>query len=70
VAKLRLKLVFPPQFIRQPVIHDLGKQSGVVTNILCADVEIDKGCEEIDLAASWLLARGIDIELVDSSPSV
>jgi ABC-type methionine transport system ATPase subunit len=79
MAKLRLKLVFPPQLIRQPVIHDLGEQFDVVANILRADVEIDKGWvilelegdgEEIDLAVSWLAARGVGIEPVDASPSV
>lgn len=78
MAKLRLKLVFPPQLIRQPVIHDPGKQFDVVPNILRADVEIDKGWVilelegdggKIDLAVSWLAARGIGTEPVDASTS-
>lgn len=79
MAKLRLKLVFSPELIQQPIIYDLGKRFNVVTNILRAKVEIDKGWvvlelegdgEEIDLAVSWLTARGVGVGPANASLSV
>jgi len=79
MAKRRLKLVFPPELIREPVIYHFGEQFNVVTNILRANVEMDKGWvilelegdgEELDLAVSWLTAKGISVEPADASLSV
>lgn len=79
MVKRRLKLVFPPEIIREPIIYHLGAQFNVITNILRANVEIDKGWailelegdrQELDLAVSWLIAKGIDVIQEDASLSV
>ena len=76
MAKRRLKLVFPPELIREPVIYHLGEQFNVVTNILRANVEMDKGWvileldgdgEELDLAVSWLTAKGVSVKPADAA---
>ena len=74
MSKRRLKLVFPPELIREPVIYQLGKQFKIVTNILRANVEIDKGWvtlelegdgEKINLAVSWLTSKGVSVEAAE-----
>jgi len=76
MAKRKLKLVFPPELIREPIIYHLGEQFNVVTNILRANVEIDKGWvilelegdgEALDLAVSWLTAKGVSVKPADAA---
>jgi hypothetical protein len=43
VQRQRLKLTFPEQLIKEPVIYTLGKRFDVVTNIRRADVRETTG---------------------------
>ena len=78
MAKRMRRLVFPPELIREPILYNLGQEFKVVTNILRADVEIDKGWvvlqlegneEEMEQAISWLTAKGVSVEPTDLSIS-
>ena len=43
MARRRLKLIFSPSLVTEPVIYQLGKQFAIVTNIRRADVTRDEG---------------------------
>ncbi|MEW6034401.1 MAG: NIL domain-containing protein [Chloroflexota bacterium] len=71
MAKRRFKFTFLPELIREPVIYQLGLEFKVVTNILRANVEPDKGwvilqlegkLTEVERACSWVRAKGVTVE--------
>jgi ABC-type methionine transport system ATPase subunit len=71
VAKRRLKLIFGPSLVKEPVIYQLGKQFELVTNIRRADVTRDEGwvllevsgdAEEVDRGIAYLESRGVVVE--------
>jgi ABC-type methionine transport system ATPase subunit len=71
MVKRQLKFVFPPHLIQEPLIYQVGQQFKVVTNILRASVDLDKGWVILELAGdegemekaiSWMAARGVGIE--------
>ena len=43
MGRRRLKLIFGPAMVKEPVIYQLGKQFELVTNIRRADVTRDQG---------------------------
>ena len=70
MAKRVLKAVFPPDLIREPTLYDLSNKFKLVTNILRANVEIDKGWvvvelegdfEEMDRSIVWMNEKGISV---------
>jgi len=77
MARRRVHLTFPEQLITQPVIHAMGKQFDVVTNIRRANVEqragwvileIEGTDEEIDRAVGY--ARDLGVEVGEISGDV
>ena len=71
MAKRRLKLIFGPSLVKEPVIYQLGKQFDLVTNIRRADVTRDEGWvllevlgqpEEVDRGIGYLESRGVIVE--------
>jgi len=71
MAKRRLMLTFPEELIRDPIIHNLGQQFNIVTNILRADVTEDRGWvvlevdgknEDIEAGITWAISRGVRVE--------
>lgn len=76
MAKRILKLTFPAELIRQPIIYNLAQQFSVVTNILRANVEMDSGWvvlelqgddQEMEQAIFWLVARSVTVEPANTS---
>jgi len=71
VARRRLKLIFGPSLVKEPVIYQLGKQFAIVTNIRRADVTRDQGWvllevsgepEELERGVGYLESRGVKVE--------
>jgi len=71
MAKRRLMLTFSEELIRDPIIHNLGQQFNIVTNILRADVTEDRGWvvlevdgknEDIEAGITWAISRGVRVE--------
>ena len=71
MARRRLKLIFGPSLVKEPVIYQVGKQFAIVTNIRRADVTRDQGWvlleitgepDELDRAVSYLESRGVKVE--------
>jgi ABC-type methionine transport system ATPase subunit len=72
--KKRVKLTFPQNLIKEPVIFTMAKQFNVVPNIRRARVtetvgemvlELEGPDEDLEKGIKWLREKGIDIELVE-----
>ena len=71
VGRRRLKLIFGPSLVKEPVIYQLGRKFEIVTNIRRADVTRDQGWvllevtgepEELDRGVEYLESRGVKVE--------
>jgi ABC-type methionine transport system ATPase subunit len=72
MGRRRLKLIFGPDTVKEPVIYHLGKQFEIVTNIRRADVtthdhgwvllEITGEADELDRGVEYLESRGVKVE--------
>jgi ABC-type methionine transport system ATPase subunit len=67
----RVKLTFPEQLVRQPIVGRMVQQFGVLPNIRRASVEEHVGwmiCEidgegaHVDAAVSWLVGIGVQVD--------
>jgi ABC-type methionine transport system ATPase subunit len=74
MARKRVRLTFPEDLIREPMVYRLGHQFAVVTNIRMADIdeytgwvilEIDGEADEIDRALTWAEASGLRVDPVE-----
>lgn len=72
--KKRVKLTFPQQLIKEPVIFTMAKQFNVIPNIRRARVtetvgemilELDGTGEDLQKGIQWLKGKGIEVELVE-----
>jgi ABC-type methionine transport system ATPase subunit len=75
MASERVKFTFPPDLVNQPVIYNMGKQFGVVTNIRRANLTHDRGwvilevqgsTEDVDRSLEWARSQGVRVEPVES----
>ena len=73
MAKRQVMFTFPPELIREPIIHNLGQQFKVVTNIRRADVSENKGWvvlelegeeRDIEQGIAWVASKGIRVDPV------
>ena len=71
MARRRLKLIFGPALVTEPVIYQLGRKFEIVTNIRRADVTRDHGwvllevtgeTDELDRGVDFLESRGVKVE--------
>ena len=71
MAKRRVMLTFPQELLKEPIIHTLGQQFTVVTNIYRADIAEDRGWaivelegeeEDIEQGIAWAISRGVRAE--------
>jgi len=67
----RLKLIFPEQYVREPIIATMVREFNVEPNIRRASVEEHFGwiilelggdAGDIERCIAWLAERGIDVE--------
>ena len=70
---VRVKLTFPDELVREPVIARMVREFDVVPNIRRADVGEDSGwiiCEldgdaaTVDRAVAWLQGEGVRVDLL------
>ncbi len=73
MANQRVKFTFPQELITLPIIHELGKQFSLISNIRRADVTADRGwvilelegdLQEIERALDWVAAKGVRVDPV------
>jgi ABC-type methionine transport system ATPase subunit len=74
MAKMRLHLTFPEHLVQEPIIHTLGKEFGIVTNIRRANVEekvgwvileVEGNEDDLQRAVSYLEERGVQVDRID-----
>lgn len=77
VTKARFHLTFPEHLINEPVIHRVGKEFDVVTNIRRANIEERQGWvilemegadDAIAAAAIWLVEQGLHVDRLEDAP--
>ena len=75
MASKRVKFTFPPALITAPVIHKLGREFDLVTNIRRADVREDMGWvvleitgdeQEIERGLKWVKQMGVRVDPVSA----
>ena len=71
MAKRRVMLTFNEESVVQPIVHNLGQQFGIVTNIRranisegggTAEVEIEGKESDIEASLAWAISRGVRVE--------
>ncbi|MBS3136318.1 NIL domain-containing protein [Candidatus Woesearchaeota archaeon] len=75
MAKKSVKIVFPRNIVKEPVIYLIGRKYNIVTNIRRANITPDEGwvilelegeSEEIRKAEDYLREKGISVEYPES----
>ena len=73
MVKRRIMLTFPQELLKEPIIHNLGQQFNVVTNIHLADITEDRGWlivelegeeKQIEDGLAWVMSRGVRVDPV------
>lgn len=73
MISVRVKLVYPEELVRQPIIARLSRAFGIEPNIRRANVEDERGwivCEldgeadAVESALRWLRETGVEVELL------
>jgi hypothetical protein len=71
MARRRLKLIFGPALVKEPLIYKLGRDFKIVTNIRRADLSRDQGWvlleitgepDELDRGVAYLDSQGVTVE--------
>jgi ABC-type methionine transport system ATPase subunit len=71
MASKRVKFTYTRELIKEPVIFELGRRYGIVTNIRRADVredmgwvvlELEGGDDVIEEALDWVRSTGVRID--------
>ncbi|MFC1862023.1 NIL domain-containing protein [Chloroflexota bacterium] len=69
----QVTFTFPEDLIKEPVIHNLGQQFQIVTNIRRADVSENRGWvvlelegeeKDIEEGIAWVTSRGVRVDPV------
>ena len=74
MARMRVRLTFPPALIQEPIVYRLVKDFDIVINIRRADVKADYGWVVLELEAdeptlergvTWLKAKGVQVDPIE-----
>ncbi len=73
MIRVRVKLTFPEELVREPIIARMVKELDIVPNIRRADVgehdgwiicELDGDAGTVDRAVEWLRNEGVQVDLL------
>ena len=73
MAKQGVMFTFPPELIKEPIIHNLAQQFNVATNIRRADINGDRGwvvlelegeVADIERGIAWVTGKGVRVDPV------
>lgn len=76
MSRAHLHLTFPARLISEPVIHRLGHEFGLVTNIRRANIEerggwvileVDGEDRAIARAVAWLSEQGLQVDRLEDA---
>ncbi len=71
MAERILRFTYPPELVNEPIIYQLGREFGLVTNIRRANVTKDRGWVILELrgdddqltrAIRWAQEKGLTVE--------
>ena len=71
MAKQRVRFTFSEETIAEPIIHNLGQQFNIITNIRQADLTEDRGWivleidgedKDIEDGIAWVISKGVRVE--------
>ena len=74
MTKAKLHLTFPEHLVSEPVIHRVGAEFGLVTNIHRANLEdrggwvileVDGTDEQVANAIVWLAEQGLKVDRIE-----
>ena len=74
MSKRRVMLNYPKELLSEPIIYTISQQFNLTTNILRADVteergriilELEGGDEDIEAGITWVISKGMRVELVN-----
>ncbi len=74
MARMRVRLTFPPALIQEPIVYRLVKDFDIVINIRRADVKADHGWMALELEADeralergvkWLKDKGVQVDPIE-----
>ena len=74
MARLRVRLTFPPALIQEPIVYRLVKDFDIVINIRRADVKADHGWIALELedderalerGVKWLKDKGVQVDPIE-----
>ena len=75
MTSAHLHLTFPAHLVSQPVVHRLGTEFGLVTNIRRANieerggwiiVEVQGDDERVAEAIAWLAEQGLQVDRIEA----
>lgn len=73
MAVKRVRFTFPEDLIKEPIIHKLGHEFSVITNVRMADVdehtgwvvlELEGDTGEIERSLAWAQEQGVRVDPV------
>ena len=71
MVKRKVMFTFTEDLVKEPIIHNLGQQFDLITNIRRADIVEDRGWvtlemegkkEDIEQGIAWATSRGLRID--------
>ena len=71
MVKRRLIFTYTPELLKEPIIHNLGQQFNIITNIHQADIAEERGWvilelegeeQAIEEGIAWATSRGMRID--------
>ena len=71
MVKQQVMFTFPQEQIQSPIIHTLGVDFAIITNIRRADISDDKGWvvlelegepEQIERGLEWVISKGVRVD--------
>jgi len=74
MARMRVRLTFPPALIQEPIVYRLVKDYDIVINIRRADVKADHGWMALELegdepalerGVKWLKDKGVQVDPIE-----
>ena len=75
MTSARFHLTFPEHLISESIIHRVGKDFGLVTNIRRANIEeghgwvileVDGADDAIAAAVAWLASQGVQVDRIEA----
>ncbi len=77
MAKRQVMLNYPKELLSEPIIYTISQQFNLATNIRRAEVTEERGWiilelegrdEDIEAGITWVISKGMRVELISETP--